>query len=119
MVGLCNAQGTAATQGKGKPSATAQRPRVYANLVQSNLVQSNLVQLMRGVLFPNANVVFFAQDDNPADVKPANDPSLATDPLANTYGKWDAVENSALALSEAGQYLNGSREPEHGLLQLP
>ena len=31
-------------------------------------VQSDLNQLMRGVLYPAANVVFFAQTDNPADV---------------------------------------------------
>jgi len=60
---------------------------------------------MRGILFPNSNVVFFAQNENPADVKPAKDPSLATDPLADSYGQWVAVENSALALSEAANLL--------------
>jgi hypothetical protein len=68
-------------------------------------VQANLAQLMRGILLPNSNVVFFAQSNNPADVKPAADPSSATDPLASTYGRWTAVENSALALSEAARLL--------------
>jgi hypothetical protein len=94
LAGPCAAQ-TPAAAPKAKPTAGGEAPKVYANLVQ----------LMRGVLFPNSNVVFFAQNDNPADVKPAKDPSLATDPLANTYGKWDAVENSALALSEAANLL--------------
>lgn len=68
-------------------------------------VQANLAQLMRGILLPNSNVVFFAQSNNPADVKPAADPSSATDPLASTYGGWTAVENSSLALSEAARLL--------------
>ena len=63
-------------------------------------VKADLRQLMRGILFPASNVIFAAQSENPADVPPANDPSMATNPLASTYGKWEAVENSALALSE-------------------
>jgi hypothetical protein len=70
-------------------------------------VQSNLNQLMRGVLYPASNVVFFAQSDNPADVKyvPGQDPSMATDPLASTFGGWQAVENAALALMESTNLL--------------
>ena len=70
-------------------------------------VQSDLNQLMRGVLYPAANVVFSAQTDNPADVKfvPGKDPSMATDPLASTFGGWQAVENAALALSESANLL--------------
>jgi hypothetical protein len=68
-------------------------------------VQANLAQVMRGILLPNSNVIFFAQSNNPADVKPAADPSSATDPLASTYGGWTAVENSSLALSEVARLL--------------
>jgi hypothetical protein len=68
-------------------------------------IEANLAQLMKGILFPNSNVIFAAQNDNPEDVKPAKDPSTATDPLMNTYGKWQAVENSALALAEAANLL--------------
>src|SRR5437588_6090207 len=66
-------------------------------------VQTDLNRLMRGVLYPASNVVFSAQNDNPADVKrpPGQDPSLATDPLASTFGGWQAVENAALALTES------------------
>ena len=60
---------------------------------------------MRGILFNNANVVFFAQNNDPASVKPAPKPSSATDPLASVYGGWLAVENSALALSESANLL--------------
>ena len=71
-------------------------------------VHANLNQLMRGVLYPAANVVFSAQADNPADVKliPGNDPSMSTDPLTSSFGGWQAVENAALALAESANLLS-------------
>ena len=58
-----------------------------------------LAQLMKGTLYPESNVVFAAQDENPADVPHAKDPGMSTD-LLTSYGKWEAVENSALAIAE-------------------
>jgi hypothetical protein len=69
------------------------------------VVTATLAQLMKGILYPNSNVIFAAQDQNPADVPPAKEPSTATNPLASSYGKWEAVENSALALTEAANLL--------------
>src|SRR5579862_8463304 len=66
---------------------------------------ATLAQLMKGILFPSANVVFFAQSDNPNDVPPAKDPALAINPLASSYGKWEAVENAGLAIAEAANLL--------------
>ena len=91
---LCHAQPTAPSSA-AKRTTSASSPQVYANLGQ----------LMRGILFPNSNVVFAAQSDDPAKVAPAKDPSMATNPLASSYGGWIAVENSALALSEAANLL--------------
>ena len=68
-------------------------------------VQANLAQLMRGTLCPSSNVIFAAQSENPADMPPAKDPSTATNPLASSYGKWQAVENSALAIAEVANLL--------------
>ncbi len=84
-------------------SIAAQSPSPAA----TQIVYANLNQLMRGVLYPAANVVFFAQADNPADVKPVpgQDPSMATDPLTSTFGGWQAVENAALALTESTNLL--------------
>ena len=78
------------SKGGGPPSPTTIR------------VQTDLNRLMRGVFYPASNVVFSAQNDNPADVKraPGRDPSMATDPLTSTFGGWQAVENAALALTE-------------------
>lgn len=61
---------------------------------------------MRGTLYPASNVVFSAQDQNPADVPHAKDPNMATDLLTSSFGKWDAVENSALAIAEVADLLN-------------
>jgi hypothetical protein len=70
-------------------------------------VPSNLLQMMRGTLYPEANVVFSSQNDNPADAKlpRGQDPSLATDPLVSTFGGWVAVENAALALADSANLL--------------
>ena len=71
-------------------------------------VHANLNQLMRGVLYPAANVVFSAQADDPAEVKlpPGHDPLMSTDPLTSTFGGWQAVENAALALAESANLLS-------------
>jgi mono/diheme cytochrome c family protein len=85
---------------------------IYASLVEGGGAQSpalpvpaTMAQLMKGTLYPESNVVFAAQDTNPADVKHAPDPSMATDPLASQYGKWEAVENNALAIAEVANLL--------------
>jgi hypothetical protein len=91
------------------PPQTAPRgtaaPAARGTAASSGAPVATLAQLMKGILYPNSNVIFAAQSTNPNDVKPASDPSLATDPLASTYGKWEAVENSALALYEAANLL--------------
>jgi hypothetical protein len=69
-------------------------------------VQGNLQQVMRGILFPNSNIIFAVQGKNPAEIKPASDPATATDPLMGAYGGWTAVENSGIALAEAANLLS-------------
>src|SRR5712671_2159625 len=84
-------------------SLMAQTPSTNA----AQEVHADLNQLMRGVLYPAANVVFSAQSDNPADAKfvPGQDPSMATDPLTSPFGGWQAVENASLALAESANLL--------------
>jgi hypothetical protein len=81
------------------------QPKGRTGTAAPQVVEANLGQLMKGILFPNSNVIFFAQSQDPAKVPPAKDPAVATDPLADTYGKWEAVENSSLALAEAANLL--------------
>jgi len=82
-------------QGRGAAGNQELKPQVYAVLGQ----------VMKGIIFPASNVIFAAQRKNPADVKPALDPATATDPLDGSYGRWEAVENSALAIAEAANLL--------------
>src|SRR6185312_15709973 len=84
-----------AQSGAAQTPAASPAPVAYANLNQ----------LMRGVFYPAANVVFFPQFENPGDVKQDLDPSLSTDPLKATFGQWQAVENAALALAESTNLL--------------
>jgi len=65
----------------------------------------SLNQLMRGLFFPHSNVVFSTQITDPAGIKMRSEPSMATDPLDGVFGKWEAVENSALILTEAADLL--------------
>ena len=81
--------------GRRGSDAPETKPQVYAVLAQ----------LMRGILFPASNIIFAAPKKNPADVKPAKDPSGATDLLDGSYGQWEAVENSALAIAETANLL--------------
>jgi hypothetical protein len=100
LVSPCAAQ----TRGGTRPAASAQRP------------VANLSQLMKGILYPSSNVIFAAQSENPAEVKPAADPAMATNPLASAYGKWQAVENAALAIAETANLLSiGGRKCSNGL----
>ena len=70
-------------------------------------VHADMNQLMRGVLFPAANVVFSAQADDPEEALKAGgvDPAMATDPLKAAFGGWQAVQNAALALAESANLL--------------
>jgi hypothetical protein len=80
-------------------------PPPAAETGPSAQIHGDLLQVMRGVLYPNSNVIFAAQSQNPAELKQAADASTATDPLLSTYGGWTAVENSGIALAEAANLL--------------
>jgi hypothetical protein len=93
-------RGQAAHQSATTPVANSQEQSITASKNPARLAQ-----LMRGTLFPDSNVLFAATGKNPADVQPAKDPSAATNPLESTYGKWEAVENSSLAIVETANLL--------------
>src|SRR3954452_19680738 len=61
-----------------------------------------LAQVMRGIYFPNANLIFDVQQHDPAAPKPkTNDASAsATSVYGNAYSGWDVVENAAVALAD-------------------
>jgi hypothetical protein len=68
-------------------------------------VQGNLLQVMRGILFPNSNILFASQSVDPATVKKDADPTSSVNPLAGAYGGWEAIENSGIAMAEAANLL--------------
>ena len=67
---------------------------------------STVQQLMQAILFPNANVIFAAESDDPATLRPDARPSASTNPLTGLYGGWQAIENSSLALLESADLLD-------------
>ncbi len=88
----------------GTTAAPIQQPRVYATMLQ----------LMRGTLYPQSNVIFTAQVDDPASFKPATHQSTSSDPFTSSYGGWEAVENSGLAMAETANLLLVPRQCGNG-----
>lgn len=70
-------------------------------------VHATLNQLMQGVVYPAANVLFSPQFENPGALErpKSEDPALATDPLVSVFGGWQAIENAGLALAESANLL--------------
>ena len=68
-------------------------------------VTGTLNQVMRGILFPNSNILFDAQDKDPGAPPDPKDPAAAAHPYAGTYGGWERVENASIALAEAANLI--------------
>ncbi|MGQ0734324.1 MAG: hypothetical protein ACT4QD_11780 [Acidobacteriota bacterium] len=67
----------------------------------------NLAQVMRGILFPNSNILFDVQSVDP-DNPPKTDQSTgggATSAFSGIYKGWPVVENAAIALGESATLL--------------
>src|SRR5947207_6354204 len=95
--GLC-AEAVMAQARGARAGAPAAAPRAQQ-------VHGTLLQVMRGILFPNSNVLFSAQTVDPASIKKDADPTSSVNPLAGAYGGWEAIENSGLAMAEAANLL--------------
>src|SRR5262249_1114873 len=75
-----------------------------ANKMASNKPLGSLIQVMRGVLFNNANLIFDVQQVDPgAPVKPHATEFGATQTanFSNVYSGWQVIENAAVALDES------------------
>jgi hypothetical protein len=106
---------TPAARGRSAAQPAAPAPQAPAGRGTAGSARpvANMAQLMRGILFPNSNVVFAAQSDDFLKLK-SDDPSLSPNPLTSTYGGWAAVENAALALTEAANLLTIPRVCSNG-----
>jgi len=86
--------------GSQPPSESAQpAPAPQAN--QSVKVVGDLAQVMRGILFPNSNIIFDAQNTDPVEKAKKTESQYG-----NAYGGWMEVENSAIALAEVANILS-------------
>jgi hypothetical protein len=110
MLGLA---GVAAAQAQRRGGAPQPAARGGATQTQGQ-AHANLNQLMRGILFPNSNIVFAVQSDDPTTLKGPREASAATDPLTGLYGGWQAVENASLALAESANLLTIPRQCSNG-----
>jgi hypothetical protein len=65
---------------------------------------ASLAQLMRAILFPNSNIIFNVQSQDPAAPKPIYEQGSGgfswVDWGAGIYTGWEVVENAAFALEE-------------------
>jgi hypothetical protein len=82
-------------------SSPAPAPTSTAPAAAAPEVKGSLNQVMRGILFPNSNILFDAQDKDPAAQPDPKDPAASAHPFAGTYGGWEAVENASIALAES------------------
>jgi hypothetical protein len=102
--------GTAQTPAPAKPAAPAQaKPAAApaqakpaapapARSASYRVEAPNMALLMRGILFPNSNIIFDAQNNDPATKKEEGQ-------FSAVYGGWQSVENAALALAESANLL--------------
>ena len=84
----------------------AQSPSVAGRSLSTTAPPADLAQLMKGIIYPSANVFFAAQVDDPAKIKPDSRPSASPNLLTSSFGGWEAVENSAIALAESASLLS-------------
>jgi hypothetical protein len=83
---------TAQAPAKGAPAKGAP---AKAAAPAARAAGANLAQIMRAIPFPNSNIIFDVQDNDPAKKKPD-----ANGPYLGTYQGWEGVENAGLAIAE-------------------
>lgn len=82
--------------------ASAQEPQPFGDLAE----------VMRGILFPNSNLIFDAQTNNPDDPVEAVEGDSTSARFATIYTGWEALENAAVALVEAANLIEIPRDCE-------
>jgi hypothetical protein len=86
----------APARGAAPPQPPARRAAPSARGAGSGRqVVGTLAQIMRAIPFPNSNIIFDVQDNDPAKKKP--DPN---GPYIGTYQGWEGVENASIAIAE-------------------
>lgn len=91
--------GIAALVGAGVAAQTPARGRGAVQGAGTR-VHGTLLQVMRGILYPASNVIFAAQSEDPAAIKPATDASTSPYKAAQAKNQ-DAILEAAGVVSEA------------------
>src|SRR2546422_5158046 len=81
----------------------------------------NMIQVMRGILFPNANLIFNVQTHDPSEKKESAQDKNAPDTFnwvtwgTNLYSPWELVDYAAITLAESAPLmLTPGRKCENG-----
>jgi len=90
LTAVAAAQAPASKPAAAKPAAARPAPKPTGTLAQ----------VMRGIYFPNANLLFDVQQNDPAVPKKKSDSGSSTDTYASAYSGWEIVENAAIALTD-------------------
>ena len=81
------------------------RPAKAAQAPSSRKAVGTLAQVMRGVYFPNANLIFDVQQNDPGRPPKKSSQSgsgaSTTETFAGIYTGWQVVENAAIVLAES------------------
>jgi mono/diheme cytochrome c family protein len=96
-----------ATNGIGWPA----RPRGHVSPAVAGAAPAvtpigNVAQLMRGIFFPNSNLIFTVQTHDPGEPPPPPAPGAQANGFswvdwgAGIYGGWQLVDNAAIALAD-------------------
>lgn len=83
----------------------AQPPAPAAPAAPAAKAYGTLAQVMRGIPFPNSNIIFDTQSTDPAAAQKPAEGTNASAQFSGVYGGWQAVENAAIALEETGNLL--------------
>lgn len=71
-------------------------------------IHGTLIQVMRGILLPSSNVLFFAQSEDPEGAKAEETSATSPNPILlprPEYGGWVAVANAGIAMAEAANLI--------------
>jgi hypothetical protein len=100
--------GVAGCNSASEPAKPAAAPATGATAGPTPQPYGSLAQVMRSIPFPNSNIIFDAQTNDPGAAKkpePGKATAGAAAAYANVYTGWAQVENSAVALSETANLI--------------
>ncbi len=124
LVALVVASSVVGCRQAQQPPAQSAAPGAKAGQTAlSPAPHGSLAEVMRGIPFPNSNIIFDTQTNDPgAAKKPVENKGSqaaaggATGVYSSVYGGWQAVENSAVAIQEtANLIMIPGRKCENGL----